>query len=127
MFEYLPILFVLFLGAFIAAAAMICGKLLSTASKTTESKLMPYECGVDTFGNARIQFKIGYYLFALLFLVFDIEALFLFPIAVNIRRIFAGEEVLITPGLVAVDLAIFVAILFCGLIYAWKRGYLKWE
>ena len=78
MSEYIILSIFLFLGAFIAAAATVTGLLLGYRTKNTKNKMAPYECGMETIGNARIQFKVGYYLFALLFLVFDIEALFLF-------------------------------------------------
>ena len=124
--EYYVLGFFLFLGAFIAAAAIIIGKLLGFASKDSKNKYAPYECGMETYGNARIQFKVGYYLFALLFLIFDIEALFLFPILTQFKTIMAGETLLV-PIIVFIDLVIFVAILFFGLAYAWKKGILKWE
>lgn len=124
--EYYVLGFFLFLGAFIAAAAIIIGKLLGFASKDSKNKFAPYECGMETYGNARIQFKVGYYLFALLFLIFDIEALFLFPILAQFKTIMAGETLLV-PIIVFIDLVIFVAILFFGLAYAWKKGILKWE
>ena len=69
---------------------------------------------------------MGYYLFALLFLVFDIEALFLFPVMANFKEIMAGGTIL-TPSIVIIDLVIFMAILVSGLAYAWKKGILKWE
>ena len=115
MSEYIILSIFLFLGAFIAAAATVVGLLLGYRTKNTKNKMAPYECGMETIGNARIQFKVGYYLFALLFLVFDIEALFLFPVMMNFREI------------VIADLAIFMAILVSGLAYAWKKGILKWE
>lgn len=127
MTEYLPLLFILFLGSIIAIGAILVGKILGYQSKSTKNKFAPYECGVPTFGSARIQFKVEYYIFALLFLIFDIEALFLFPIAVNLKEIFAGEPMVITPAIVIADLIIFVSILFSGLVYAWKKGFLKWE
>jgi NADH:ubiquinone oxidoreductase subunit 3 (subunit A) len=124
--EYFVLGFFLFLGAFIAAAAIIIGKLLGFASKDSKNKFAPYECGMETYGNARIQFKVGYYLFALLFLIFDIEALFLFPILTQFKTIMAGETPLV-PFIVFIDIVIFVAILTFGLAYAWKKGILKWE
>ena len=69
---------------------------------------------------------MGYYLFALLFLVFDIEALFLFPVMMNFKEIMAGHTAL-PPSVVVIDLIIFIAILVSGLAYAWKKGILKWE
>ena len=126
MSEYIILSIFLFLGAFIAAAATVVGLLLGYRTKNTKNKMAPYECGMATIGNARIQFKVGYYLFALLFLVFDIEALFLFPVMMNFREIMAGHTAL-SPAIVIADLAIFMAILVSGLAYAWKKGILKWE
>lgn len=126
MSEYIILSIFLFLGAFIAAAATVTGLLLGYRTKNTKNKMAPYECGMETIGNARIQFKAGYYLFALLFLVFDIEALFLFPVMANFKEIMAGGTIL-TPSIVIIDLVIFMAILVSGLAYAWKKGILKWE
>ena len=127
MTEYLPLLFILFLGSIIAIGAILVGKILGYQSKNTKNKFAPYECGMPSFGTARIQFKVEYYIFALLFLIFDIEALFLFPIAANLKAILSGEPMVITPMIVVLDLIVFVSILFSGLIYAWKKGFLKWE
>lgn len=126
MSEYIILSIFLFLGAFIAAAATVIGLLLGYRTKNTKNKMAPYECGMQTIGNARIQFKVGYYLFALLFLVFDIEALFLYPVLMNFREIMAGNTPL-APAVVIIDLVIFMAILVSGLAYAWKKGILKWE
>ncbi len=126
MSEYIILSIFLFLGAFIAAAATVTGLLLGYRTKNTKNKMAPYECGMQTIGNARIQFKVGYYLFALLFLVFDIEALFLYPVLMNFKEIMTGNTPL-APAVVIIDLVIFMAILVSGLAYAWKKGILKWE
>ena len=126
MSEYIILSIFLFLGAFIAAEATVTGLLLGYRTKNTKNKMAPYECGMETIGNARIQFKVGYYLFALLFLVFDIEALFLYPVLMNYKEIMAGNTPLV-PAVVVIDLVIFMAILVSGLAYAWKKGILKWE
>ena len=126
MSEYIILSIFLFLGAFIAAAATVTGLLLGYRTKNTKNKMAPYECGMETIGNARIQFKVGYYLFALLFLVFDIEALFLLPVMMYFKQIVTGQAGL-SPAIVIIDLAIFMAILVSGLAYAWKKGILKWE
>lgn len=126
MSEYIILSIFLFLGAFIAAAATVVGLLLGYRTKNTKNKAAPYECGMETYGNARIQFKVGYYIFALLFLVFDVEALFLLPVFANFKEIMAGNTIL-SPVVVVIDLVIFVAILVAGLAYAWKKGVLKWE
>jgi NADH-quinone oxidoreductase subunit A len=77
-----------------------------------------YECGIETVGDAWVQFRAQYYLFALIFVIFDLEAIFLFPFAVAFNKI----------GLFAlVEAIIFVAILVVGLIYAWKKNALEWQ
>ncbi|MBI3333238.1 MAG: NADH-quinone oxidoreductase subunit A, partial [Candidatus Omnitrophica bacterium] len=78
----------------------------------------PYECGMETIGDAWVQFRIQYYVFAILFVVFDVEALFLFPWAVIFKQ--AG-----IAGLVA--MGVFLGVLGLGLIYAWQEGALEWE
>lgn len=82
-----------------------------------KAKTEPYECGEQTIGRSWVHFNVGYYLFALLFLVFDVEAAFLFPWAVVFREI--GVLALIEGG-------VFIAILLLALLYAWKKGALEW-
>jgi len=77
----------------------------------------PYECGEMPVGSAWIQFNIGYYLFGLLFLVFDVEAAFLYPWAVVFRELGVA-------GLV--EAAIFILVLLAGFLYAWRKGALEW-
>ena len=85
---------------------------------TNKQKGEPYECGVPTKGPTWVQFNVGYYLFALLFLLFDVELIFLFPWAVVVKKIgwFALAEVMV-----------FLFILFLGFLYAHKKGALKWQ
>ena len=78
----------------------------------------PYECGIPTRGQSWVQFKVGYYLFAILFLMFDIETVFLFPWAVVVNEV--G-----TYALVCV--AFFLLVLILGLAYAWRKGALEWK
>jgi NADH-quinone oxidoreductase subunit A len=80
-------------------------------------KNIPYECGEQTIGQAWVQFNVGYYLFGLLFLVFDVEAAFLFPWAVACRSM--GVQGVVEVG-------VFLLILILGLVYAWKKGALEW-
>jgi NADH:ubiquinone oxidoreductase subunit 3 (subunit A) len=76
-----------------------------------------YECGIPTTGTSWIQFNVGYYLFALIFLVFDVELVFLYPWATAAKSV----------GLVAlIEIVVFMFILFMGLLYAYKKGALKW-
>ena len=111
-------LIVLFIcGLAFCGLALMISKWLAPHSANIQ-KSEPYECGVPTEGNSWIQYNVGYYLFALIFLVFDVEIVFLFPWAVVLREL----------GMVAfVEILVFVAILFLGLLYAWKSGALKWQ
>lgn len=77
-----------------------------------------YECGIPTRGRSWMQFKAGYYLFAILFLMFDVEAVFLFPWAVTVQDM--GIDGLI-------NILFFMVILILGLAYAWKKGALEWK
>ncbi len=87
-------------------------------------KLDTYECGEVPFGPAWLQFRVGYYLYALIFLIFDVEAVFVFPWAAGLLG-FSQTKALALLGVV--DMTIFVAILAIGLIYAWKKGVLEWK
>jgi len=85
--------------------------------RPSRTKLQSYECGEPTIGATWIQYNVGYYIFALIFVIFDVEVVFLFPWAVAFRKL----------GLFAlVEMLIFLAILIFGLIYAWRKGALKW-
>lgn len=100
-----------------SSIAILIAKLVLKAS-TNDQKLEPYECGVPTHGNAWVQLNVGYYLFALIFLVFDVELIFLFPWAVVAKSM----------GWVAlVEIIVFFFILFMGFLYAHKKGALKWN
>ena len=78
----------------------------------------PYECGLPTRGHTWMQFRVGYYLFAILFLMFEVETVFLFPWAVVTRR-------LGTAGLLGILFFLFILVL--GLAYAWRKGALEWK
>ncbi len=98
-------------------AGMLVSHLAAPRSKNIQ-KEEPYECGIPTQGTSWIQFRVGYYLFAIIFLIFDVETVFIFPWAVVMKDI----------GLAAfVEILIFLGILGIGLLYAWKKGALKWE
>ena len=85
--------------------------------KPNPIKSQTYECGLETYGDTWIQFRVQYYLFALVFVVFDIETVFLYPWAVAYNRL----------GLFAlVEMFVFLAILMVGLAYAWRKGALEW-
>ena len=113
----------LFLGLFFIAAMVVPLLPIVLARFVAPKKPGPvkrqaYECGMETEGDAWVQFRVQYYLFAILFVVFDVEALFLFPWTIIFKE--AGLQ-----GLAA--MALFIAILVLGLIYAWQEGALEWE
>jgi NADH-quinone oxidoreductase subunit A len=104
-------------GLGLVFAALLIARLISPRSFSVK-KSEPYECGIPTRGESMMQFKVGYYLFAILFLVFDVETVFLYPWAVVCRSL--GPNGLISIG-------VFMFILILGLAYAWKKGALKWQ
>ena len=104
-------------GIVLVAGANFLSNLISHKSDSAH-KREPYESGMSTIGPTWVQFKVGYYLFAILFLIFDVEVAFLVPWAV----VYEGL------GLVAfIEVLIFLIILGLGLLYAWKKGALQWE
>lgn len=104
-------------GIFLVFAALLIAKLISPRSFSVK-KSEPYECGIPTRGESMIQFKAGYYIFAILFLIFDVETVFLYPWAVITRSL--GVQGLAVIG-------VFLFILALGLAYAWRKGALKWS
>ena len=104
-------------GAALVFLALWSAKLISPRSFNPQ-KGEAYECGIPTRGESMSQFKIGYYLFAILFLMFDVETVFLYPWAVRMREL--GVD-----GLISI--AVFFGILVLGLVYAWRKGALEWK
>ena len=99
-----------------SAGGILVGKLFNKGSQNLQ-KCQPYECGIPTETSPWHQFNVGYYLFALLFLIFDVELIFMYPWAVVVKKM----------GMVAlVEILIFIFILFMGFLYAHKKGALKW-
>jgi len=98
-------------------AAMAGAWLFRPKPAPTKEKLLPYECGVDTKGPSWMRFRVNFFLYALVFLAFDVETIFLFPWAVKFQSLglFAFAEMLV-----------FIFILGLGLWYAWKEGALEW-
>ncbi len=104
-------------GVGLVALALWLAGLISPRSFNPQ-KGEAYECGIPTRGASMSQFKVGYYLFAILFLMFDVETVFLFPWAVRVREL--GMD-----GLISI--AVFLGILVLGLVYAWRKGALEWK
>jgi len=91
--------------------------------KATGVKAESYECGEVPTGSAWSQFRIGYYIFALVFVIFDVEAIFIFPWARALRDLKASGA-----GLFGfMEMMVFIGVLLVGLLYAWRKGVLKWE
>lgn len=108
---------VIFTAILIVVAAIGIAKAISPRSYNRQ-KGESYECGIPTQGKSWMQFKVGYYLFAILFLMFDVETVFLFPWASVVQDLGVN-------GLLAV--LFFLLILVLGLAYAWKKGALEWK
>lgn len=112
----------LFLVVFITGLFLVCAGLgaaiLFSPRSFNDQKGEPYECGVPTKGTSWMQFRVGYYLYAILYLMFDVEAIFLFPWATVVRD-------LGVPGLISI--LFFLLILGLGLAYAWRKGALEWK
>ena len=106
----------LIIGAIVPVGAIVLSWIISP-KKTNPIKLSTYECGMETVGENWIQFKAQYYIFALVFLVFDVETVFLFPWAVSLGKL---------PMFAVIEGAIFILILIAGLAYAWRKGMLEW-
>ena len=112
----------LFIGLFLVlapvfpAVALLIPRLIAP-KKPNVIKSQAYECGIETVGDAWVQFKVQYYIFALIFLVFDVETVFLYPWAAAIGQL----------SLFAVlEGVLFILILVLGLVYAWRKGALEW-
>ena len=116
-----PVLLSVLLLAVIAlavVAGMLTGAHLLGPRRSTPVKQMPYESGMDPIGDARGRFDIRYYLVAIVFLIFDVEAVFLFPWALVFLE---------TATFVFYAMIIFIAILLFGVAYAWRKGVLQWR
>jgi NADH-quinone oxidoreductase subunit A len=112
----------LFIGVFLViapllpAAALLITRLIAP-KKPNKIKSQTYECGIETVGDTWVQFKIQYYIFALIFLVFDVETVFLYPWAAAFGQL---------TFFAVLEGVLFIFILVFGLIYAWRKGALEW-
>jgi NADH-quinone oxidoreductase subunit A len=115
--QYLPVLLFILVGLGVGVAPQLIGYLLGP-QRPDEAKNSPYECGFESFEDARMKFDVRYYLIAILFILFDLEIAFLFPWALALKEIgFIGF----------VDMMIFLVILVAGFVYMWVKGALDWE
>ena len=115
--NYLPILFFILIAIGFGAVSLLAGWFVRP-SRPYRAKLAPYESGSPLFSDARVQFPMRYYIIAMLFVIFDIEFIFLFPWAVDFKRL----------GLLGLmEMIVFIGILLVGFWYAWKKGALEWD
>jgi NADH-quinone oxidoreductase subunit A len=114
--SYIPIFIFLLVAIGFAFITLIMSQLLSS-KKYNKVKLEPYECGIEPQTDARDRYSVRYYLVAMLFVIFDVETVFMFPWAVNVNQ-------LALFGLI--EMFVFLAILVAGYVYAWKKGALDW-
>jgi len=114
--EWLYVGLFLLVGTVVPAAAIAISWIIAP-KKPNPIKQSTYECGIETVGENWIQFKAQYYVFALVFLVFDVETVFLFPWALTLKQF---------PLFVVLEGVLFIGILVAGLVYAWRKGMLEW-
>jgi NADH-quinone oxidoreductase subunit A len=115
--RYLPILTLIIIALCFSFGAAILSRLVGER-KPSAVKLAPYECGMPPVGSARERFSIKFYIIAMLFIVFDIEVVFMYPWAVMFKSL----------GLFGfVEMGVFILILLVGYAYVWKKGALEWE
>ncbi|MBI4446221.1 MAG: NADH-quinone oxidoreductase subunit A [Acidobacteria bacterium] len=114
--SYIPVLIFIIVALLLPVVGLGVGRLLRPY-KPSASKLMPYECGVDPEGDARDRFSVRFYVIAILFVIFDVETIFLFPWAVIYDQ-------LALFGFI--EMVIFLGILLVGYFYVWKKGALEW-
>ncbi|HKP83743.1 MAG TPA: NADH-quinone oxidoreductase subunit A [Pyrinomonadaceae bacterium] len=123
LYDYLPILLM-----FVVAGGFAVGNVLLSQfvgqRKRTKTKLMPYECGKDPVGSARERFSVKFYLIAMIFILFDIEVIFLVPWAAVYKLLAAQSEAL--RSFVYLEMMVFIGLLFVGYIYVVKKGAFDW-
>jgi len=132
--EFTPV-FLFLIVAIAIAASMIAASALLAPSKTTRVKQMPYESGMDPIGDARQRFDVRFYLVAIVFLLFDVELLFLYPWAVaQWSAVSAPGVAAATAGIPAefrgwvfCEVMVFIGILALAFAYAWRKGVFEWR
>lgn len=120
--DYLPLLILVVIATGFAIIAVVAPALLGP-TKSNKQKLEPYESGIIPFHDARRRFPVKYYLVAMLFILFDIEVIFIYPWAAIIRTLRDNYSIALT----LVPMGIFLLILVVGLLYEWKKGALDLE
>jgi NADH-quinone oxidoreductase subunit A len=124
LYDYLPVLLMFIVAAGFAGGNIFLSQFVGQR-KRTRTKMMPYECGKDPVGTARERFSVKFYLIAMIFILFDIEVIFLVPWAVVFKTLAGPTYELRT--LVYVEMMLFVALLLAGYIYVIKKGAFDWS
>jgi NADH-quinone oxidoreductase subunit A len=124
LFDYLPILMIFIVAGGFAVTNVLLSQLVGQR-KRTRTKLMPYECGKDPVGSARERFSVKFYLIAMIFILFDIEVIFLVPWAVVFKTL-AGPAYGLR-NLIYGEMMLFIALLAAGLVYVIKKGAFDWS
>jgi len=114
--EWLYVGIFLVIGIIVPIVPLVFSRLVAPR-KPNPIKQSTYECGLETVGDSWVQFKAQYYVFALVFLIFDVETVFLFPWALSLKQL---------PLFVVLEGVLFIAILVAGLVYTWRKGMLEW-
>jgi len=127
LFDYAPIGMMFLVAMGFAASQLLVTQLIGPR-KRTATKLMPYECGKDPVGSARDRFSVKFYAVAVIFLLFDIEVLFMIPFAVAFKSLLAQEKISgVAFGTIALlEILVFIATLVVGYIYVWRKGIFDW-
>jgi NADH-quinone oxidoreductase subunit A len=115
--RYFPILLYIFVTLLFGVLTLLLSYLVHPKYPETE-KLSTYECGSEPFSDARMPFPVRYYIFAMLFVIFDIEVIFLYPWAVVFTKV----------GLIGlIEMLVFIALFLVAYVYAWRKGALEWD
>ena len=123
LYDYLPILLIFIIAGGFASSQVLLSQFVGQR-KRTRTKLMPYECGKDPVGSARERFSVKFYLIAMIFILFDIEVIFLVPWAVVFKKLSGPDYGL--WKLAYYEMMLFIALLAVGLIYVIKKGAFDW-
>lgn len=126
MVNYVPVLLILFLATGMATVILVLSR-FAVKNRPTHEKLMPYECGVEPVGTSRERQSVKFYLVAMAFLLFDIEAVFLIPWAVVFRGVLESETYRNLKWVFYGEMMVFMVVLFVGLVYVWRKGILEWN
>jgi NADH-quinone oxidoreductase subunit A len=115
--RYFPVLLYIFVTLLLGVVTLLLSYLVHPKYPETE-KLSTYECGSEPFSDARMPFPVRYYIFAMLFVIFDIEVIFLYPWAVVFTKV----------GLIGlIEMLVFIALFLVAYVYAWRKGALEWD